>query len=370
MRFDIDDATRESKLKDIRAIVHETKTDVMLPENLVDTRFEQDTVSRLKRRYPKQVDEYIKNSQLNLAGGSFQALPRIRFPLSSHLIQEPGLKILGLSCHEHGDNCEVEYLFAGLEIRSTLTYIWRGWRVEYTSIRAGKSGGRRSELRMRPEKNGERVGEEEFVKHAYMLADLIGGDNSSTAADFVPRMRQHKIRRVMGDAPNLVRQVQTEKGPVRPKFQYFYRYVGSSAAPRKAKESTLDDGLGNKEPRERRTDILDGGDDEEYADFDCDHQPEDGRDEAAPDIHSNKASGSDDFGPEAGSTQEKTFLESVAEVEDDNIDNSRETGLLEEDKFDAGAEDPQSDEKADFDNAERTGAVESKYDAESERKSP
>lgn len=367
MRFDIDDATKQSKLKDIRAIVREARTDIMLPENLVDTRFEQNTVSRLKRRYLKQVDEYIKNSQLSLAGGAFQALPRIKLPLSNHLIQEPGIEILGPSSHENEDNREVEYLFAGLEIRSTLTYNWKGWRVEYTSIRGGKSGGRRSELRMRPEKNGKRVSEEEFVKQAYLLADLIGGGNSSTAADFVPRMSRHKIRRVQGDAPSLVRQIQTEKGPVQPRFQYFNRYVGISTVPGKESEGMLDDGMNTKIPWERSPNVLDEGDDEEYIDFDYDHQPEGEKDETAQGIRLGKISGSGDVRPEAGSTEEEPVLESAVEVKSGDVYNSRETNS-EGDEIDANAQDPM-EEKARVGISEKTSAVDAKSDVEGESKS-
>lgn len=54
---------------------------------------------------------------------------------------------------ESEDATEVEYLFAGLEYRNTISIPFRGWTLSYTSIEGGKAGGSRAELCLRPRRS-------------------------------------------------------------------------------------------------------------------------------------------------------------------------------------------------------------------------
>jgi hypothetical protein len=216
MRFDIDPDTEDTELKDIRALVHQSRTDIMLPQNLVDIRFEQLTISRLQRRYLEQVKEYILKSKSS-SGKLVDPFPAITLPVSGHLIRQLGSKSKTSKQPPLAqDDHEVDYLFTGLEIRSTLEFQWSGWDLDYTFIKAGRAGGTRSELRLRPIRNGERVGEEAFVRNAYLIADIIGSDDARFASDFVPKVL--KPRHLVDETlPN--RKVGTNKGGISSKYE-------------------------------------------------------------------------------------------------------------------------------------------------------
>ncbi|CZR51415.1 uncharacterized protein PAC_01291 [Phialocephala subalpina] len=182
MIFDIDPRTKEPKLYTVNAVIQEKKTDVMVPENAVDVRFQQKITSRLSRKFLKPIKSFLFRSQLSLAAkGKLDTPPSIILPISKHLCRDEGFKILGLK-GEVGDEQEIRYLFTGLEIHSTLVFNWKSFRVLYTSIEAGKAIGRRSELKIRPIKNGQVATEADFVKAAYRLADMLG-DGTGEFAD-------------------------------------------------------------------------------------------------------------------------------------------------------------------------------------------
>jgi hypothetical protein len=194
MRFATNQETKELELKDIQAVVSLENSDIMLPDSAVDLRFQQRSLSRfrvLHNRYPPGISEFLHNSTLNLSQGKLETPPKLTIPIARHLCQEPGLDLLGKKEAE-GDLHDVEYLFAGLEIRKTMVLEFEGWRLLYTSIEAGKAGGRRGELRLRPIRT-KRFGQEDteaaFVDTAYRLADALAtGEVESNVVRKVPSL--------------------------------------------------------------------------------------------------------------------------------------------------------------------------------------
>lgn len=220
MRFEYNPNTKDGiALKDVSAMVHNNTTDVMLPDNLVDARFEQLTLSRLhgtskNNRPPKNILQYLEASKLSFADGVIEPATTILFQIEKHLSQDSGPKPLSFEKTNYG----VEYLFAGLEIRTKLEHSWQGWQLDYTSIKAGRAAGSRSELRLHAIKDGVPVEEEEFVQAAYELADLVGRGNEA------PRIR--KVHRGGNDAKDgLLRNIGTSTGSERPAFKYFVRRI-------------------------------------------------------------------------------------------------------------------------------------------------
>ncbi|KUJ23624.1 uncharacterized protein LY89DRAFT_777338 [Mollisia scopiformis] len=213
MTFSID-GNKNTKLEGVNAIMHEKKTDVMLPDSAVDIRFQQRITSRLTRKFLKPIKNFLAESQLSLASkGKLDTPPTITLPISAHLCQGEGFKLLGLKeTDKHLEDREVQYLFAGLEVHSTLVFDWKDFRVCYTSIEAGKAGGRRAELKLRPVRGGAVVSEEDFVAAAYRLADMLG-DGSGELVDL------EDVRTVTTTEPKggLMRSV-----PAKPKLLFSY----------------------------------------------------------------------------------------------------------------------------------------------------
>jgi hypothetical protein len=176
MRFDIDPDTSKAKFRETRAVVQEERTDLMLPYQAVDLRFLQKTTSRLRRSFIPQIKDFLDKSDLSLMGGQLETPAKILLPISRHLCRDQGFQLL-LGKQETGQEiAEVEYLFTGLEIRSTIALEFRGWRLLYTSIEAGKADGRRSELSLRPITVwSEKVKktEKDFIKAGYELAERL-----------------------------------------------------------------------------------------------------------------------------------------------------------------------------------------------------
>lgn len=160
MRFSVDSETKSVKIEDILAISDITSTDVMLPDRVIDLRFEQKTVYRDhgELRKKSQVQDFIQASQLDLEHGQLQTPPRIILPIPAAICKKLGPEKANTM---EVDTVEVEYLFTGLDYRSTLHYEFDGWSLLYTSVEGGKAGGRRGELKLYPSsKSGD------FNKHA------------------------------------------------------------------------------------------------------------------------------------------------------------------------------------------------------------
>lgn len=226
LRFSVDPETQEIKLKEIEAVVGDEKTDVMLPDNGVDIRFREKRTSRIQRQYLKDIVEFVNKSNLNLGGGILETPPKLK--LSQRWGEWSG-----------GAPLEVEYLFAGLDVRNTLVFNYEGWRLLYTSIEAGKAGGRRGELKLRAIFNGEAKLGEEFVEMAYRLARDVGGSGGKARSDGVSTLGLGApVRRLYSHDP-LVRRRVTNKGAVDRVFRYF----GKRLEVGKANESLWGDGL-------------------------------------------------------------------------------------------------------------------------------
>jgi hypothetical protein len=187
IRFSIDPKTMAFKVRDIQAVVSVGNSDLMLPESPSDVRFQQRTLSPLVAfpdQYPPGIAEFIRNSNLDIGQANFDCPPKLTVPIAPHLCKEPGFELLG-DVEEGGAMRDVEYLFAGLEIRKTVTMEYEGWRLNYTSIEAGRAGGRRGELRLLPVrvwKTGHADTEEDFLEAACRLADGLGTGNDVKVA--------------------------------------------------------------------------------------------------------------------------------------------------------------------------------------------
>jgi hypothetical protein len=224
MIFDIvDDEFKTAKLKHVHAIVDESNADVMLPGNAVDLRFHQRKISSLRKRYIDPIQEFLKKSQLALAGaGALETPPSITLPISRHICHEPGFKLFHRKTWEMSrrerekDHHEVEYLFTGLEVRQTIIFEIQGWRLLYTSIEAGKAGGRRGELRLRPSKYGEVMTEEELKEMAYKLAGMLGDTGREDTA-----LKETRRVPILDEKDGLVRRFVTKEAKANATFKYF-----------------------------------------------------------------------------------------------------------------------------------------------------
>ncbi|CAL3964369.1 unnamed protein product [Diplocarpon coronariae] len=200
-------AKEVAKLKDVLAIVHECKTDVMLPHNSIDLQFQQRTTCRMSHiGISKVIAKYLKECNFALHGrDSLQFPPSVKIPISKHLCRGAGFHLLGQELDSDGNQIKSEdvrdipYLFAGLEIHQSLAFDYQDWVLLYSSIEAGKAGGRRAELKLRPIRAGQVADEKQFIDMAYQLANDAGEPDTASTTGLKVGIRAVKgapVRRV------------------------------------------------------------------------------------------------------------------------------------------------------------------------------
>jgi hypothetical protein len=204
MRFAVDPTTEVLGLNSVQAVVSNENSDLMLPDSPMDIRFQQKTTSRLfcdQRSLPPGIGEFLNQSNL---GPDFlqRGVPTpslLKVPIAAHLCTKDAFKLLGLGRNKT-DVQDVEYLFAGLEIRKTISMEFEGWRLLYTSVEGGKAGGRRGELRLLPvrtveSENPKPETEEAFLEAAFKLADSSYTTEASRVTEkLVKRLVTYKDR--------------------------------------------------------------------------------------------------------------------------------------------------------------------------------
>lgn len=142
--FDNDSQT--TSIKDVRT-VFKREFDFLLPQNTVDMRFVRRTcVHSNPEHLNPRISQFIKNSNLDIWGTERLQTPTgLEIEVPSHAFRRRSG-----SSNETPKQCLVDYAFASLEHRSSLSIPFRqagSWSdLTYTSIEAGKIGGRSSSL--------------------------------------------------------------------------------------------------------------------------------------------------------------------------------------------------------------------------------
>ncbi|TGJ83303.1 hypothetical protein E0Z10_g5441 [Xylaria hypoxylon] len=171
-------ATSDRKIKRIeslRAIRRTHHTDVMLPESPIDVRFTQTQYETLQAPDDETLNawqplfDFLTCARFDLENGKLEMPPSQRFPIPRRLFAidptptSPPSNTLSTTKdpnpvhHEHqpedpDDLVSISYEFVGLELHRSATLPYEGHQLTYTSIEAGRGGGRRVEVILEPQK--------------------------------------------------------------------------------------------------------------------------------------------------------------------------------------------------------------------------
>lgn len=144
----IDEKTKTTHLRKSRLILTERDSDLLLPDKGVDIRFGAQSYLDSASQSDPSIFEYVQKSNLNVWGTS-----RIQTP--ANLTLSIPRRALGAESSVAGPNAlddngalPVKYVFAGLDHRSLLRFQYRGLEMTCTTIEAGQTGGRRTEVRL------------------------------------------------------------------------------------------------------------------------------------------------------------------------------------------------------------------------------
>ena len=160
----------------------DARSDVLLSNNTVDIRY-----NHTVRRTAKDVEtvkapllDFVHKSIIDIKRGVMKTPPAITLPIDRNMLSEEAQTALKFTTETR----DINYLFAGLEIRSTVRLSWKGWGLLYTSIDAGRAGGCRTELKIVPIRvgGGEGKSRAEFMNAAIEIAHEIGENPSLVEA--------------------------------------------------------------------------------------------------------------------------------------------------------------------------------------------
>ena len=148
MWIGIDEKTKSTHLRKSRLIITERESDLLLPDKGVDIRFAAQSYLDSANQSDTSIFDFVQKSNLNIWGTSriqtpatlTLSVPRSALRAESAAAGQPALDSNG--------KLPVEYVFAGLDHRSQLRFEYQGLEMTCTTIEAGQTGGRRTEVRL------------------------------------------------------------------------------------------------------------------------------------------------------------------------------------------------------------------------------
>jgi hypothetical protein len=146
MQFNVNSSTKEHTLNNLCAITSDSCNDILIPDRSHDMRFQQTNTVALNQDFLStmpEIQKFLADSELGLVQNRIVAAPILEIPLPEHLVNLPRTK-------KHDTQTPIQYFFAGLEYRTSLSLAFNGWRMRYTTIESGRANGRRSELTLHP----------------------------------------------------------------------------------------------------------------------------------------------------------------------------------------------------------------------------
>ena len=138
--LDIDRDRQCVAVNEVRAVLKTAKTDLMLPPESNDLRFESQLLAISSAELDPSLSAFIKSSNLDVWGSE-----RLKTP-SSLVLDVP--RFVGYRQNTIEQLGPVEYNFTALEHRTQLFVERENYRYEHTVIEAGLAGGQREEFRI------------------------------------------------------------------------------------------------------------------------------------------------------------------------------------------------------------------------------
>lgn len=148
IRIAIDTDSQTIILHSVRLIVCEKQSDVLLPDELMDLRFVSESYLSAAKQVDQRILDFVEASNLNILGQDRLKTPgSLTVSIPPHAIRSRvGTSNASL---DPDSEIQVNYTFAGLSHRSLLQDSFLDFHLEYSTTEAGRTGGRRDELRLR-----------------------------------------------------------------------------------------------------------------------------------------------------------------------------------------------------------------------------
>lgn len=155
----IDPDTKETSLAEVRLILEETEVDLLLPDEAADIRFLTESFLSPAGEVDPEIEKFLEASSLRVAGNQRLRTPKsLTVLIPAHTIRPFPAASNDSKTANSGPplggaaqpGVSVEYTFTSLEHRSVVAGLDAdsGFRMQYSIVEAGETGGRRDELRM------------------------------------------------------------------------------------------------------------------------------------------------------------------------------------------------------------------------------
>ena len=169
----VDKENRQTSLRSARLITGERQSDLLLPNEAMDLRFITESHLSAGEQMDQRIQDFIAASNLNIWGHD-----RLKTPASLQLSIPPHATRSGIgklkSPVDSDSGIPVNYIFASLSHRSLLRVKFLDFHLEYSMIEAGRTGGRRDELRLSlPETMATRHSRTEFASFFKEAFELV-----------------------------------------------------------------------------------------------------------------------------------------------------------------------------------------------------
>lgn len=147
IRIAINTESQTISLRSVRLIVRERQSDVLLPDELMDLRLVVESYLPASKQVDQRILDFVEASNLDILGQDRLKTPAsLTISIPPHAIRSRART--SNAALDPGSEVQVNYIFAGLSHRSFLQDEYLKYCLEYSTIEAGRTGGRRDELRL------------------------------------------------------------------------------------------------------------------------------------------------------------------------------------------------------------------------------
>ena len=140
-------------LKNVRLLVQERVSDLLLPDYAVDIRFNEKTyiIGPLKR-FDDRIVQFVEASNFDVWGSRrLITPPRLKLSIPRSALRTPDAPNVPVGTSDQQDETQTdlidaEYAPVSLDYRSHMNLRYKGFQIRYTTIEGGQSGGQRTEF--------------------------------------------------------------------------------------------------------------------------------------------------------------------------------------------------------------------------------
>ena len=145
----IDKSTNIAQLDKVKLMLSSRESDVLLPEEATDLRFVDETFITAGSSFEETINKFIQASNLDIFGQDrLRTPPKAQILIPKHALLNAKRTTLTKISDIPDEGLLAQYTFSSLEHRSSLSTSYEGCKLQYSIIEAGKTGGRRSEIRL------------------------------------------------------------------------------------------------------------------------------------------------------------------------------------------------------------------------------